>query len=103
MATRYSEKERGPNTRFVTRPTGYRVSRRNSRRKVDPDRITWDACNGMFGGPGGFGTLITYMSKVDGVTGDAEFGLGQNDWTMFEIDCGYEPGDDCPPTFSPLP
>jgi hypothetical protein len=40
---------------------------------------------------------------VDGVTGDAEFGLGQNDWTMFEVDCGYEPGDDCPPTPSLLP
>jgi hypothetical protein len=70
---------------------------------VDPDTITWDPCNLMFGGPGGFGSLITYMSRVDGVTGDAEFGLGQNDWTMFEVDCGYDPEDDCPPAAALMP
>ncbi len=66
---------------------------------VDPDTVSWDPCDPLFSGPGGFGSFMSYMSKVDGVTGDAEFGLAQNDWTAFAVDCGYEPGDDCPPAF----
>lgn len=65
---------------------------------LDPDGITWDPCDPLYSGLGAFGAFIAYMSKVDGVTGDAEFSLAQNDWTTFAVDCGFEPGEDCPPT-----
>lgn len=70
---------------------------------LDPDGIIWDPCDPLGGGIGAFGSFIAYMSKVDGVTGDAEFGLAQNDWTLFEVDCGFEPGDDCPPNGIAMP
>ena len=62
---------------------------------IDPETITWDPCDS--GAVPGLapGLFFTYMSKVDSGTGDAEFGLGQADWTEFEIDCGDVP-DDCP-------
>jgi hypothetical protein len=56
---------------------------------VDPDSITWDPC---FGDDPGLedirGIFLAYMSLVDGVTGDAEFVLGQNDWREYVELCG---------------
>jgi hypothetical protein len=63
---------------------------------VDPASITWDPCDPLTWGPGASpGLFMTYMSKVDQATGDAEFAYGQNDWTEFENECGTLP-DDCP-------
>lgn len=39
--------------------------------------------------------LMTYSSKVDNATGDAEFGYGQLDWTDYANSCGTDPTDDC--------
>jgi len=64
---------------------------------VDPDSITWDPCDPLNGGFGaGYGMFMTYISRVDQATGDAEFAFGQSDWTRFEFDCGYLPDDGCP-------
>jgi hypothetical protein len=67
--------------------------------RIDPATITWDPCGTfpVFGfSPGVF---IAYLSKVDQATGDAEFSLGQVDWTQFVTDCGEPPpaGEDCCP------
>jgi hypothetical protein len=39
--------------------------------------------------------LMTYFSKVDNATGDAEFGYGQLDWTDYADTCGTNPVDNC--------
>lgn len=39
--------------------------------------------------------LMTYFSKVDNATGDAEFGYGQMVWDEFIDTCEYDPTDDC--------
>jgi hypothetical protein len=57
--------------------------------EVDPATITWDPClseeleledlRGIF---------MTYLSRVDQATGDAEFVLGQSDWNEYLNLCG---------------
>jgi hypothetical protein len=36
------------------------------------------------------GIFISYMSRVDQATGNAEFLLGQNEWTGYDDLCGEE-------------
>jgi hypothetical protein len=56
---------------------------------VDPDSITWDPCLGEDIGLEDLrGVLMTYLSRVDQATGDAEFILGQNDWGDYLTLCG---------------
>lgn len=62
---------------------------------IDPDTITWDPCDSSATPGLTPGLFITYMSKIDEGTGDAEFALGQTDWSDFVEDCGDEPND-CP-------
>lgn len=65
--------------------------------QVDPATITWDPCSAT-GGIGFVpGFFLSYLSKVDQATGDAEFHLGQVDWTDYVTACGEDPGDpECP-------
>ena len=63
---------------------------------VDPATISWDPCDPLTWGPGASpGLFMAYISRVDQVTGDAEFAYAQNDWSDFVAECGSEP-DDCP-------
>jgi len=39
--------------------------------------------------------LMTYFSKVDNATGDAEFGYGQLVWDEYANTCGSDPTDGC--------
>jgi hypothetical protein len=42
------------------------------------------------------GVIMAYLSKVDNATADAEFVMGQVDWSEYEAECGTTPeGDDC--------
>lgn len=64
---------------------------------VDPSTEGYDPCGVSYGF---FGTamapaLLAYYSKVDNVTGDAEFGIGQVDWAQHGVDCGETPTDNC--------
>jgi hypothetical protein len=65
--------------------------------QIDPATITWDPCSAT-GGVGFVpGFFLGYLSKVDQATGDAEFHLGQVDWTDYVTACGEDPGDpECP-------
>jgi hypothetical protein len=60
---------------------------------VDPATITWDPCNAPVPGMEEFqfGAFISYLSKVDGGSGDAEFSLGLSDWAQYVDDCGEDP------------
>ncbi len=61
--------------------------------RVEPDSITWDPCSA--GDELGEipGLFLAYLSKVDQATGDAEFHLGQVDWSGYVDVCGEDPGD----------
>lgn len=64
--------------------------------QIDPATITWDCCSQS---PADFlntqfGLFMAYISRVDQVTGDAEFALGLTDWQEFVLECGEEP-DPC--------
>ncbi len=49
--------------------------------QVDPDSITWDPCFGEEPDIDDLrGIFLTYLSRVDEATGDAEFVLGSSDW-----------------------
>jgi len=65
--------------------------------QIDPSTITWDPCS-TTGGVGFVpGFFLAYLSRVDQETGDAEFHLGQVDWTDYVTTCGEDPGDpQCP-------
>jgi hypothetical protein len=39
--------------------------------------------------------MMTYISRVDQATGDAEFAHGQNDWTPMTLECDLDPTDGC--------
>jgi hypothetical protein len=62
---------------------------------VDPATITWDPCNAPMPGFEGlqFGAFISYLSKVDSGSGDAEFALGLSNWSEYADDCGEAPVD----------
>ena len=64
--------------------------------ELDPATITWDPCDPQTIPGLTPGLFVAYLSKVDQATGDAEFGLGQVDWTDYIVDCGESPEDDCP-------
>jgi hypothetical protein len=57
---------------------------------VDPDSISWDPCyEDLDLDPDEVrGLFMAYMSKVDQVTGDAEFVQGQTDWSDYLELCG---------------
>ena len=76
----------------ITNPTGGRVEV-----SVDPSTEAWTPCSVSYGfmGTDAAPALVAYYSKVDNVTGDAEFGIGQVDWEQQGIDCGETPTDDC--------
>jgi hypothetical protein len=60
--------------------------------EVDPSSITWDPCFGEEPDLDDLqGIFLAYMSRVDEVTGDAEFILAQNDWSPFIDLCGEQP------------
>jgi len=63
--------------------------------EIDPATITWDPCDPQYVPGLAPGLFLAYLSKVDQATGDAEFGLGQVDWTGYAEECGEVP-DDCP-------
>jgi hypothetical protein len=57
--------------------------------RVDPDSITWDPCLGEDPQLDDLqGVFLSYLSRVDQVTGDAEFVLGQSDWFDYLELCG---------------
>ena len=59
--------------------------------RVNPDTITWDPCFGEEPNLDDLqGIFLAYMSRVDEVTGDAEFVPPQNDWSEFLALCGEE-------------
>ena len=65
--------------------------------QIDPDTITWDCCSQN---PADFlntqfGLFMAYISRIDQVTGDAEFALGLTDWEEYVDECGEVP-DQCP-------
>ena len=64
---------------------------------VDPSTEGYDPCATSYGfmGTSPSPALLAYYSKVDNATGDAEFGIGQVDWTRHREDCGEAPTDDC--------
>jgi len=64
---------------------------------VDPSSEGYDPCATSYGflGTSASPALIAYYSKVDNATGDAEFGIGQVDWSRHAADCGESPTDDC--------
>ena len=56
---------------------------------VDPQSVGWDPCLGEeLGIEDLAGVFMTYLSRVDRVTGDAEFVLGQSDWADYLDLCG---------------
>ena len=60
--------------------------------QVDPDSITWDPCFGEEPDIDDLqGIFMTYLSRVDQVTGDAEFVLGQSDWYDYLALCEETP------------
>ena len=60
--------------------------------QVDPDSITWDPCFGEEPDIDDLqGIFMTYVSRVDQVTGDAEFILGQSDWYNYVALCEETP------------
>lgn len=67
--------------------------------EIDPATITWDPCAEDLDELGDIpGAFETYISRVDNATGDAEFVLGQVDWTGYVDECGDEPagsGEEC--------
>jgi len=57
--------------------------------RADPGSITWDPCFGVDPGLEDLqGIFMTYLSRVDQVTGDAELVLGQSDWFDYLELCG---------------
>jgi len=67
--------------------------------RPDPNAPAFDPC----GDPAQFLTramVMSYSSKVQQSTGDAEFNVGQVDWEAFKFECGTTPVDDC--TGNPL-
>jgi hypothetical protein len=63
--------------------------------RVDPETITWDQCDPSAESEFGSGVFLTYLSKVDQATGDAEFHYAQTNWTDYVEECGEQP-DECP-------
>ncbi len=60
--------------------------------QVDPDSITWDPCFGEEPDLNDLqGIFMTYLSRVDQVTGDAEFVLGSSDWYDYIALCEETP------------
>ncbi len=60
--------------------------------EVDPDSIIWDPCIGEDPDLEDLqGIFMAYMSRVDQVTGDAEFILAQSDWAGYLDLCGEQP------------
>jgi len=60
--------------------------------QIDPDTITWDPCIGEDPDIDDLqGIFLAYISRVDQVTGDAEFVLAQNDWSSYLTLCGEQP------------
>lgn len=62
--------------------------------QIDPESITWDPCDinlEELDLSSLQGVFIAYMSRVDQVTGDAEFILGDNDWREYAEECGDIP------------
>lgn len=60
--------------------------------QVDPDSITWDPCFGEEPDLNDLqGIFMTYLSRVDQVTGDAEFVLGSSDWYEYIALCEEMP------------
>ncbi len=63
--------------------------------EVDPSSIVWDPCIGEDPDLDDLqGIYITYMSRVDQATGDAEFILGVNDWAEYLALCDGLPAAD---------
>jgi hypothetical protein len=59
---------------------------------VDPDTIFWDPCFGEEPELDDLqGIFLAYVSRVDEVTGDAEFILAQNNWSPYLEICGEQP------------
>ncbi len=65
--------------------------------RVDPSTEGYDPCGVSYGfmGTAAAPALLAYYSKVDNATGDAEFGIGQVDWSQHSVDCGESPTDSC--------
>jgi hypothetical protein len=62
--------------------------------RIDPGSITWDPCDVDLEdiGLGSLkGLFIAYLSRIDQVTGDAEFILSSNDWREYVDECGELP------------
>lgn len=60
--------------------------------KVDPNSITWDPCFGEQPDLDDLqGIFMTYLSRVDQVTGDADFMLGSSDWYDYIARCEEVP------------
>jgi hypothetical protein len=58
---------------------------------VDPETVTWDPCFSEEPDIDDLqGIFMTYLSRVDQTTGDAEFVLGQSDWYDYLALCGDE-------------
>ena len=64
-----------------------------ARVRIAPDSITWEPCSVGAGHNPGTGWFLAYSSKIDQVSGDAEFEYGMVNWTDYEAACGYNPGD----------
>jgi hypothetical protein len=62
--------------------------------RLDDSNPGWNPCD-----PGSVpfvsSLLMTYFSKVDNATGDAEFGYGQMVWDEYIDTCGEDPTDGC--------
>jgi len=62
--------------------------------RLDDSTQGWNPCD-----PGSVpflsSLLMTYFSKVDNATGDAEFGYGQAVWDDYADTCGTDPTDGC--------
>lgn len=57
--------------------------------RVDPDSVFWDPCIGTDPALDDLqGIFMTYLSRVDQVTGDAELVLGESDWFDYIALCG---------------
>ena len=60
--------------------------------KVDPESITWDPCFGEEPDLDDLqGIFMTYVSRVDQATGDADFILGSGDWYEYIALCEEVP------------
>ena len=60
---------------------------------IDPDTVDWDPCDLDINNLDLDTVLfLSYASRIDQATSDAEFQPGQSDWSAYQDLCGTSPG-----------